>query len=665
MVNSGDIINYNSEIWLSQDYILEHAGVGYDYLRVAKTRARKDPAKSWQHADLMNRCYFSYSSLPRTATTQLMPLQQLASHATEVQNDITSIVTAATHSGYKLFLSSMSPELAIAAAVIHEASIYCKNNGISFKKSHFFEKLGAEIELQGMKYLPKSWRNLRDKIRDYANGTSINELIAAKNEGNNNRAAFANNKLIKGWIEELADSQKNYSYAYMWRKLATICTQYGINKVPSQRWVSSYVNLPETQFRIQNRYGANTRFNHKYRSYTPTQSALFAGDCWDIDGTRVNIIDHRATVVDKDGKRVSKQKFLYIIAVRDVMSGLPVGWEYCYEENAQAVINALSMAVATTGYLPYEIRYDRFPGHNTADWQRVETELQQTGITLTQTVKAEGKAAIERWWGTLQSVFMMDSDLYYGEGVKSTRRNAHRAKEYVQAMRQQAIRNGFNFDDAARETDSIIESYINTPYSSYSNKFKKIDKSPAKLHEESDKPNTTVVEEAHFCYLFGMRKQVSIRNNMIMTQIANATYYYAIDDVEVIEKYTGVKLLNCFDFEDLRSVHLFDGADYIGTFSQITPAQQFGPDKDMRAVGKMKAIAKKTKAHRLSKLAAIDEAKETVLNGSENDNNIPDEMGVLQTGRVAKIDYEAAETAYLHKEWEEDEELKINIRKKY
>lgn len=662
MVNAGDIINYQSQIWLSQEYILAHAGVDYGYLRVAKNRAKKDPAKSWQHTELMNRCYFNYDQLPRTAQMSLSPLRMLMKYATELHDDITSIVQAAVTSRYRLFTAEMNAEAAKAAAVVHEASIYCEQNGISFNKSQFFERLGQEIDMQSMKYLPKSWRNLRDKVRDYADGTPITELVTIKNQGNNNRAMFANNEQIQSWIIDLAGSQKNFSYAHIWRKIRTVCAQHDIPKVPSQRWIGDFMNLPTTQFTIQDRYGANTRFNARYRAYTPTQSALFAGDCWDIDGTRVNIIDHAGTWTDKTGKRRSGQKFLYIIAVRDVYSGLPLGWEYCYEESAQAVINAVAMAVANAGYLPYELRYDKFPGHNSADWEWVETELQRSGVTMTQTVKAEGKAGIERWWGTLQSVFMSDSDYYYGEGVKSSRRYAHRAKEYVQAMRQQAMREGFNFDDATRETDRILDAYINTPYSAYSRKYKNIDQSPVQLHNESDRPNTIELEEAHFCYLFGLRKQVSIRNNMIMTQIENATYYYAIDDVQVIEQYTGVKLWNCFDFDDLDQVHLFDGDNYVGTFSRIEPAQQFGPNKDMRAVGKMKSIADKVNAHRAARLAESAESL-NVSTQDDDDLSVSGELGVLQTGHMRKPDYEAAESAYLQNEWDDDEgtDIKKNI----
>ncbi len=669
MINSGDIINYQSEIWLSQEYILKHTGVGYDYLRVAKVRAKHDANHSWQHAELMNRCYFSYSSLPKNAANLLNPPAMLLAYAAEYHDDVTNLVSVALFNRYQMFVQQkMTNDVAKSAAVIHEAKVYCELNGIPFNKSQFFEKLAREVEIQGLKYLPKSWRNLRDKVRDYACGTPIKELVSPKNEGNHNRAMFANNDLIKGWLVELGDSQKNYSYAYMWRKIRTICEQYGITNYPSPRWVSDYMAKSETQFLIQQRYGSGSRFNHTYRGYVPTQSALFAGDCWDLDGTRVNIIDHKGTWIDpKSGKKMTGQKFLYIIAVRDVMSGDILGWEYCYEESAQAVINALAMAVRNTGYLPYELRYDRFPGHNTEDWQWVESNLQQAGVTMTQTVKAEGKAGIERWWGTLQSVFMMESDLYYGEGVKSTRRSAHRSKEYITQMRQQALRSGFNFDDATRETDKILEAYRSTPYNRYSRKYSTIDQTPAELHADSDKPNTFKVEEPQFCYLFGLRKGVSIRNNMIVTQIDNATFYYGIDDVEVIEKYTGVKLINCFDFEDLDRVHLFEGTNFIGTFDRITPAQQYGPDKDMRAAGKLKAINEKVKNHRAAKRADIGDRKESLMDTLPETSvqNVPDELGILQSGRIRKPDYEAAETAWLRQQWEDDEDVEINVRNQY
>ena len=660
-MNTGDIISYNSQVYLSQDYILAHAGVGYKYLRVAKSRANKGTSDSWKHEMILNRCYFAYNNLPVTAQNNLLPLTMLMDQARETNNDQKAIIEAAKQNSYKRFISKLkSKDLATAAAIIHEAAVYVNLNHISFSKSPFFESLASEVDIQQIKYLPKTWRNLRDKIKDYAAGTLITDIVREKNKGNTNRCKHANNEVLKSWLIGLIESQKNYSAAYIFRQIRRMSLQHGMIDFPSVRWISDFLNEPETQYITQQRYGANNRFNHKYRPYVPTQSALFAGDCWQIDGTRVNIIDHKATYINKSGKKVTGQKFLYIIAVRDVMSGMVLGWEYCYEESATAVINALAMAVRTAGYVPYEFVYDRFPGYNTAEWQRIEMYMREAGTIMTVTHKAEGKAHIERWWGTLQNVFMMDSDLYYGEGIKSSRRYAHRSKEYVASMRKWANDNKFSYDDACSETDNIVNRYLNTPFSEYSTKFKSIDKSPAQLHGESDKPNTYAISDNDWCFLFGLNKQVSISNYMIHTQIDNVHYYYGIDDCDVIEKYTGVKLTNCFDYQDLSIVHLYDGDVYVGSFNEVTPAQQFGPNKDMRAVGKLKSIAERVNTDRTIKRAKI---KDIELSAVEDDYS---EVSMMQGGIMPKHNYEAAETAYLLDEWQnDDDEIIITAKNQY
>ena len=661
-MNTSDIINYNSQLYLSQDYILENTNVSYGYLRKAKCLANKGTSNSWIHIELFNKSYFEYSKLPVATKNSLPTKQNLQNFAVSHNDDVVTIVKTAKDETINAFLKvyGKNQDLALPTAILHEANKYITNNKISFSKSAFFEKLANEIDIQQIKYLPKTWRNLRDKIKEYATGTPITDIIGAKNKGNQNRTKHANNEVLKSWLIGLIESQKNYTAAYIFRQIQRMSVQHGMIDFPSVRWISDFLNDPETQYITQQRYGANSRFNYKQRPYVPTQSALFAGDCWQIDGTRVNIVDHKATYINKEGKKVTGQKFLYIIAVRDVMSGMVLGWEYCYEESASAVINALAMAVRTAGYLPYEFVYDRFPGHNSDEWKYVETYMRIAGTIMTVTHDANKKAHIERWWGTLQNVFMMDSDLYYGEGIKSSRRYAHRSKEYVASMRKWANDNKFNYDDACSETDNIVNRYLNTPFSEYSTKFKSIDKSPAQLHDESDKPNTYAITDNAWCFLFGLNKQVSISNYMIHTQIDNVHYYYGIDDCDVIAKYTGVKLTNCFDYQDLSTVHLYDGDMYVGSFGEITPAQQFGPNKDMRAVGKLKSIAERVNTDRTAKRAKI---KDIELSAVEDDYS---EVSVMQGGIMPKHNYEAAETAYLLDEWQnDDEEIIITAKNQY
>jgi transposase InsO family protein len=664
MLKSGNIINYNSEIYLSQDYVLQNTGITSGYLRVAKSRFNTGVSESWKYIELFNQSYFEYSKIPVTAKMHLPARRELLNSSISYNRDVENIIKTAREEGVHKLLSRYKQDVgtALSAAIIYEAHKYVNNNNISYSKSKFFKELASEIELQQIKYLPKTWRNLRDKIKEYAEGTPLEKIITKKQAGNNNTVKFANNEIIKTWLINFIESQRNYSASHIFRQIRRMSVQSGIKEYPSVRWIRNFMNDPQTRYITQQRFGVNTRFNAKYRVYTPTKSALFAGDCWQIDGTRVNIIDHKATYINKAGKKVTGQKFLYIIAVRDVMSGMILGWEYCYEENATATINALAMAVRNTGYLPYEFIYDRFPGHNSQEWKFIENQLRKEGTIMTVTSKAEGKAHIERWWGTLQSVFMMQSDLYYGEGIKSTNRHAHRSKEYVASMRQWASKNGFNYDMACAETDKIINNYFSTKFSEYSEKFKDIDQSPEELHQNSEKPNIYPITDHQWCFLFGLKKGVQIANYMISTQIEGVKHYYGVDDCDVIAKYTGVKLINCFDYEDLSTVHLYnENEEYVGSFSEIEPAQRFGPDKDMRAVGRVKSIADKVRADQVQKLSEIKE-KALLL---EDEPDSASEVDVMQGGMMHKHVYESAESAFLLDEWKDEEEIKITVKNQY
>lgn len=663
-VNTGDIINYQASIYLKDEYIVATAGVSAGYLRVAKSRANNGSSQSWQNVELHNETYFKYIDIPSSTRCKMPTRDHLMMLAVKYNNDIENVVIAAKEDTFRMFLGLYEgdQDLAVAAAIIHEANKYVINHKVAFNKSAFFDELAEEVKLAQLKYLPKTWRNIRDKIQEYYNGAKITEVIFAKNKGNNNNAQFANNDTIQAWLFDMMESQKNYSAAFIYRKISLMGMQEGI-KTPSERWISDCMASPEVQYLIHQRYGSGSRFGQKYRAYTPFKSAVFAGDCWQIDGTRVNIIDHKGTYINKNGKKVTGQKFLYIIAVRDVMSGMVLGWEYCYQENADAVINALAMAVKTAGYIPYEFIYDRFPGHQTDEWQSIEMYMRSIGTKMTIAYAADGKPHIERWWSTLQDVFMMDSDLYYGQGVKSTRRHAHRAKEYVQSMRNWATKNHFNYDDACAETDKIINDYLNTPFSAYSRKFKTITQSPMELHAACDKPNTYPITDHTWCFLFGLKKGVSISNLMIQTQIDNAQYYYGIDDCDVIAKYTGVKLTNCFDYEDFSTVHLYDGDHYVGSFAEVEPAQQYGSDKDMRALGKMKAISTRVEEDRQAKRAQIRDAEP--LETSIDIEVEASEVSMMQGGMIPKHNYESAETAFLLGEWNDEEEIIITAKHQY
>ena len=113
----------------------------------------------------------------------------------------------------------------------------------------------------------------------------------------------------------------------------------------------------------------------------------------------------------EDGKTLRQQQFLYIVTVRDVHSGDILGYHYTITEDRWAVHYAVKMAAKNAGYLPYEIIFDKFPGHNSEEGSNFLKELENWGVLVTMSSNANVKPAQERFYGTLQTVFMQESML--------------------------------------------------------------------------------------------------------------------------------------------------------------------------------------------------------------------------------------------------------------
>ena len=209
-------------------------------------------------------------------------------------------------------------------------------------------------------------------------------------------------------------------------------------------------------------------------------------------------------------------------------------------------------------------------------------------------------------FSTIQVVFMQDSKYYYGEGIQSRRTFAHRAPEYIKAIKQEAARSGnWNFDEACREATRILEMYRTTKYSEYSRRFASIDQSPIEMYKACDAPHSVQVSAWDYVQLFGLEKRVSIRNSgIIRTQINKVEYVFQVDKYEVLSQHKEVTM--CYDLEDLSHVYLFEATHevnrkYLGEAYDMTKAEIYGPEAKMDALGKAKArikeIEDRRKAH--------------------------------------------------------------------
>jgi hypothetical protein len=650
--------------WVSERLLIEELGISEKYLwkearpsfvaSVSKAKRSKDilpiTGKSWRYAKLNGAFYYDYDFLPTGRRTALPGKDELVQMATakcneDYHNHLKREVEAILKNGYTQYLhlyrgynDELAHTLARGCAVIEFAADTLRSGGAE-SATAFFQDLANVLNLIGCPYLPKHWRRLKEKVDPLLEGEAVNHIIKVKREGNQNATKFDDPE-IGAWLLQMRALPQNYTGAFIVRKIRLMC-ELAEKKVPSKSWLEQRLASHETKFLTTGRFGSG-KLSDRWTGYIPVQNALHAGDCWMMDGTRVNMISYR----DENGKEC----FLYWIATYDVHSGDILGVHFDTKEDRWSYVNALKMAVAHAGYLPYELVVDRFPGHNTEEIGLLFKRLERLGVTVTITSEKTGKAKLERTFETIQSVFMAESDWYYGEGVQSGRESAHRSPEYLTAQYKKRKDGAWNFDEAYTEMLRIVELYRTTKLSEYSHKFAQVQHSPSELHTMSDKPHAKKVEVWDTLELFGNEKTVSIRNGgLIKTEIQRVEYIYQVQEYTTIAAHKSVRL--CYDMDDLSEVHLFADTDdinrpYLGTATEQRLVVRYGPDKDEDAISanmeRIASLEKRRKAH----FKALTEVADT------DDGD----MGHLLAGLAPKPLKQSAEAAWMEEragEWKD------------
>ncbi len=643
------IIDRDGVRWISEDVLKRYLGIDQSYLKSeARYKYRKtlppsqrdlsvlpDTGKSWRYAKFFDKFYYDLNRIPDRAPTryrsQLPPVEELMKKERsrdEVVEDLCQGLDRAMKNDWHDFIhyyagDNNRPQLARGAACLHFLSR--EYHDCTDQRAFVMDAIKA-CRLMSAPYMPSSYRLLRERMDAYISGTEVNELVFLPRAGNQN-ALSIDDPDIFSWMVKLRAMPQNYSNAHIIREMQRLCSTFG-KECPSSSWFYSQLSTEKMKFITSSRFGAKGRFANEFTPTMNIANAIFAGDCWQIDGTRVNFVEH----MGPNGKRRS----LFMVCLRDVYSGDILGTWFGAAENRWAYIHVLKMAVSATGKRPYELVIDRFPGHNTEEWQHVEKGIRQMGTKVTYAHKATGKAQIERWIETLQSVFMSRSKYYYGEGVNSGRRHANPAIEHMALVRKEARYEGFDFDMAWQEAMLVINAYRDTPYSKYSRKFRHLDKSPRQLHEESETPNMKKVELWQQVSLFGQQTSVKIRRDgLIKIEVMKVPYTFRVMDLEVIANHENVTLI--YELDDLSVAHLFtrdEQMDLICEVREERAIQVYGPNAELGRVSELKSLFRQLQEYKESERNAIIEEGYS-------------EFDLLTGSTLHKDDKENAETRYL------------------
>jgi hypothetical protein len=628
------IVIRNNTTWLSQEYLLQKlTGISDSCIKAARSKYKAtvapsfhgrdvlpDTGKAWRWAKLNDTFYYAYNNIPDKAPacyrSQLPPEKDLTTQqygrnafapSTTHHSDLTTHLTTAISNNHYTYLplytnctKDQQTNLAKAAALLDAAIEYIHTHSINTSKQTFFNQVAAFVAANDIKYFPKHPRVIKRKIEPFLSGgeatPEVCTVIHLPRSGNDNASKGFDEPEIRSWVLQLRDMGANYTNLHIIRKIYNMCELTG-KPQPSERWIGSIMEEHNTRYlTAQQRFGDKSRFGAIHRSYVPLQNALFAGDCWQVDGSRVNLIEHK----NADGKA-----FLYIVAVRDVHSGDILGYNFSITEDRWAVHNALKMAAKNAGYLPYELVCDKFPGHNAPEMITFFTNLRNSGTKVTISSDPNVKPSMERWFGTLQTAFMQDSPFYYGQGIRSRRNYAHRSPEFIKRMRQQAAKLKFDWDKAC------------------------------------EKPHTIALAPEDYYYLFTTQIELPVDGaGLIKKTIQGTDFYFRTTDYSIFSKHN--RVLVCYDLENLSEVMLYSITDgpikqFLGRATEETPAQRYGPDAEWDKINKRKAIIKEMDNYRTQELEYRKEAT----------NNAIDIPTLLAPLSAPKHQYENIETQYL------------------
>ncbi len=651
-LQQGDIIvktyDGTQTVWLSQRLVMEVCGINDGFLRFCRTNYKKsvrscdlakakefmpDSGKSWRWAKTANGFYYCLNNIPNKAPQcyrerfgDKETLLQNYENAMKVchETDLEKVFKQHLNTHFRNFIEHYSDtnevqRVALAKACAVLDFILERKDTYPGTKLKLYKDLSPILKEMDLQYIPHHHLRLREKVEilettDHA----IPEIIRLPRQGNDNAEQYSD-PVVFGWAMNLRANGANFTDAHIVRQIWEACERTGRRK-PSMRWFGQTIfEKAYTDFlTAQKRYGSSKRAN-VHKSYIPFMDAFYAGDCWEVDATRVNIIAHQSE--DEKGNKI--EKHLMAVVVRDVMSGDVLGYDFTYAEDHTSFTRAMKMAVQTAGYLPYELVTDRFPGHKHEAIQRLFERLEALGVIVTISHNAKQKAGVERWFGTFQSVVLMGSKYYYGEGITSTRLTAHRSPEYLANLKKESRKTGFDLIAAYTEVETLIEQWRMIKYSYYSRKHQNLDKTPKELHNESEKPNVRFTNQTQVSMLFDLKKEITIRNNgQLMLEIQGVKYFYHIapEDYGVMAEYDNKRILVGYDVNDLSEVHLFreHGNLLVSLCSaqQVQQVVKYGPGKELGRISQLKArerLIEEMKSADLERLTATANEEELLM----------------------------------------------------
>jgi len=190
--------------------------------------------------------------------------------------------------------------------------------------------------------------------------------------------------------------------------------------------------------------------------------------------------------------------------------------------------------------LPSEIISDRFSSFQSKYFKSFRKYLKKVGVTWTATSDPKRKGKLERWFGSLQQMSLSRVIGYVGEGIKSTRDNAHPAKEVLVKIKSKEF---------LKDKDEMKRILINAVDDYNRNAFFTDATSPLDLYRVKNPLNYKQLQPYHVAYFFWEKHEVSINGSMIIIKkelhkkivnewfYRNADFQFSLKNGEKVDAY--------------------------------------------------------------------------------------------------------------------------------
>ena len=433
--------------------------------------------------------------------------------------------------------------------------------------------------------LPTNIRRFEEKFKEYRkNGY---ESLIKKSSFKNNAAKL--NDSSKDWvIARWSSSIDKCTIEQLFTEYNQRAAKFGWKQIQEARTLYLFLHKPEIKpLWFGCRFG-ELKFKEKYirqhRTLLPTKRDTL----WYGDGTKLNYYYR-----DENGQAAT----VSVYEVMDVYSEVFLGYHISKNEDFEAQFHAYKMAMKTSGYKPFEIRFDNQGGHKKLQNSQFFKNLAQLAIT-TQPYNGKSKT-IESSFGRFQAQYLHREWFFTGMNITAKSDESKVNREFINAnvtnlpTLEEVIK---IYEKHRREWNEDIH---------FETGKRRID-----MYMESKNEKATKINPWDMIVLFGMinPKPITYRSNGIIMDVKKQKYQFevlknGIPDIDFNLRHIDKEFYVGYFLEDMTTVALYEktaNGDYrfvamADKYLQIHRAKQEQDEFDHAFIAAMTKLNKHTR----------------------------------------------------------------------